>query len=198
MRNDRPYPLAMYRRDFTPDFEVAPREPVFAKSLVSPKGVPFVLVQEAIGHDDISRMLAWLIWRDRNCVGYVGTTLSGPKKPFEDGPPLASRRQLNVRRAVTIWRCHIADGSGRGTGAEMLARVPSRGLGIMTAAYAEIVRQLSEHGWALASKPENRSREAKWLWRNLRSVPGIEVVRSRSWDAKGREFAFILEPNLGQ
>lgn len=157
-----------------------------------------MLVREAIGHDGFSRMLAWLIWRDRNCVGYVGTTLTGSRNPFEDGPPLASRRQLNVLRAVTIWRCHIADGSGRGTGADMLARMPSRGLGIMTAAYVDIVRQLSEHGWALASKPENRSRDAKLRWRNLRSVPGIEVMHSRSWGAKGREFAFMLEPNLGQ
>lgn len=190
-----PCALEYYSRNFTPDLEVRPREPVFAIGLVSTKGVPFVLVREAIGGDHVSSTLAWLIWRENACVGYVGTTL-GTCDPFLDGEPLGSRRALNVFRRVTIWRSLIVDGTGSGTGGDVLARVPSRGLGIMSTAYVEIVRQLSTHGWALRSNPKARTADANALWSRLRATPGIEVVRSRIENGEVREFAFMLVRTL--
>jgi hypothetical protein len=157
---------------------------------VSAKGIPFVLVREAIGSDHVGSMLAWLVWRDDACVGYVGATLPA-ENPFAGGAPLAGRKALSLYRAVAIWRSHIVDGTGSGHGAHVLARVKSRGLGIMSAAYVEIVRQLSEHGWALRSTPKARSEDAKALWRRLRSTPDVEVLRRRA-AGDVREFAFMM------
>lgn len=186
-----PFALSEYRRGVTPDLEVAPREPVFAVGLISPKEVPFVLVREAIGSDHVGSMVAWLVWRGDACVGYVGATLGG-LNPFAGGAPLASRKAFSPHRAVAIWRTHIVDGSGHGHGAHVLARVPSRRLGIMSSAYVEIIRQLSAHGWALRSTPKARSADAKALWGRLHATPAIVVLKRRAPAGEMREFAFML------
>jgi hypothetical protein len=169
--------LGAYWRAFKPDLEAGPREPVYAVGLVSPKGVPFVLVREAIGADHVGQMIACFLWRDSACVGFLGATLTGD--PFGGGAPLRSRRGLDVKRTVAIWRSHITTGGG-GESKECLhdfARLPSRGLGLAFASYVEIVRQLSVHGWALRSKPSARNSYANALWHRLRATTGIEVVR---------------------
>lgn len=193
--------LDTYRRTFTPDLEVAPRDPVCAVDLVSPKGVPFTLVRESPSAPEaVTRDLAWLIWRGDACVGYVGGNLvSRYVDPFlRPSAPYTSRRQLKVGRAFAIWRTHIVDGTGQGTGAGVLARVPSRGLGIMTGAYLEIIRQLSCVGWSLRSNPRARSADARALWARIASAPGVEMVRSRAAAAPGREFAFMLAATLAR
>lgn len=188
VRPPTPMALGQYRRDFTPDLEAGPREPVYAVGLVSPKGVPFVLVREAVGRDHVGHMIAWFLWRDADCVGYLGASL--PTDPFTGGAPLPSTRALDVKRSVDIWRSHIADGSGLGMG-QTLARTPSRGLGLGSAAYVEIIRQLSLHGWALRSKPSARSADAKALWKRIREAPGVELVRRRP-NGVMLEFAVML------
>lgn len=189
MKPPRPKPLRQYRREGRPDLEVEPREPVHAVGLVSPKGVPFVLVREQVGSDSYGSMLAWLLWRGDACVGYVGTTFPAGD-PFADACHANSWAGLDVRRAVYIWRCHVVDGTGRGTGAQVLARIPSRGLGLAFTSYVEIITQLSAHGWALSSNPKARSADAKRLWERLRDSPEVEILRSKKRDGVVRDYAF--------
>lgn len=195
-------PLATYRRDFTPELEAAPREPVDAVDLVSAKGIPFTLVREASGVDHVGRMLAWLVWREDACVGYIATSVQGlppSADPFDRtaaAAPPRTRRDFSPWRVVAIWRSLIVDETGLGTGAGVLARVPSRGLGIMNAAYADIVRQLSERGWVLRSNPHARSPDAKRLWKRLAATPGVQVVRSRVRAGSPHDYAFMLADAL--
>lgn len=189
MRPPSPLPLEQYWRDFTPDLEAAPREPVYAVGLVSPKGVPFVLVREELGTDRVGHMIAWFLWRGRACVGFLGASLLD--NPFVGGQPIGSADALNVRHSVDIWRSHVADGRGVGQIAEQFSRMASRGLGLGYATYLEIIRQLSHHGWALRSYPTLRSPEAKAVWDRLGRAPGVNLVRpAHNWDM--REFAIMF------
>ncbi len=173
-------PLSAYRRAFRPDHEAAPRAPVAAVALTALGGAPFVLVREASAADAYGRMLAWFLWREDRCVGFVGANVADPRAdPFAAGAPLTTRKALRPERRVTVVRCYLADGTGAGMG-EHFAPLASRGLGLMTAAYVEIVRSLSEHGWALASNPAARTDAARRLWARLAAAPGIEVVRTRA------------------
>jgi hypothetical protein len=120
----------------------------------------------------------------------VTTNLSGSiLDPFA-GSLISSRRAMNPYQSFKIWRSVITDGRDRRFG-----ELPSRGLGIMTSTYIEIIRQVSCGGWALASNPKARSLQAKALWGRIRGVRDIEVVRSRSSNHPF-EFAFILAGRL--
>ena len=193
-----PSPLAEYARDFTPDLEAAPRTPVFAVNLMSHTGVPFTLVREAVEKTGLRRGLAWFVWRGRDCVGYVGTNLTtGVWRPFTPGfGPAITRRHVVKCRTAKIYRSFIADGTGIGTGARTLALVASRGMGIMWRAYAEIVRELSESGWALSATHNAQSPEALALWRRLEQTPGLTIIRSRRGTHAGLQFGAILRDHL--
>ena len=178
-----PLPLPQYLRTTTPELEAAPRRPMVAVDLTSPVGVPFTLVREATAADGA---LAWLVWRERACVGVVAANVwnSGTVgDPFAPTRPYAPYRTAaafrRTPRAVGIWRTWLADGSRTCHAAEALDPVPSRGLGIMTSAYLEIIRQLSAHGFALGSYPNARSAAAARLWRRIATTPSLTLVSRR-------------------
>lgn len=181
--------LSAYRRTFRPDHEAAPRDPIAAVHLTAVGGEQFVLVREAPGEDAFGRMFAWFLWREDACVGFIGTnvaTRSGD--PFGPGVPLVSRKDLHPKRRVDVVRCYLTDGTGTGMG-KHFSPIPSRGLGLMTAAYLQVIRDLSTHGWALASNPRARiSEESRRLWARLAATPGIEIVQKRI--PRRHDFAF--------
>lgn len=96
--------LERYRRQFTPDLEVGPREPVHVVELVSAKNVSFTLVGEALGAPEAGRDLAWLIWREDACVAFVGGNLAWRQRdPFRQPfAPLRHGERLHPQRAFVV------------------------------------------------------------------------------------------------
>lgn len=168
-------PLFRYRRTERPEREAMPQPPESADTLVTAGGLSFVLVREAMWSDEYGRMCCWFTWRDDQCVGFITTTVgSAVPEEYGVGAPLTSRRQLNVHRTFTIWRSVVTEGHRHG-----LSPMPSQGLGIMTAAYAHVIEDLSGWGCALAGNPEAKTPGAKALWKRLLTNPSITIVKSR-------------------
>lgn len=188
--------LASYYRAFKPDHEAAPRPPVAAVALTAAGGVPFVLVREEAARDAFGQMLAWFLWRGNACVGFLsGNIAPGLGSPFVSGRAYAARAEFRLGRQVNVVRCYVTDGAGKGMG-EGFAPIASRGLGLMTAAYLQIIRELSGCGWALASNPAARISEAsRRLWQRIAATPGVEVVEKRR--PVRRDYAFMLADALG-
>jgi hypothetical protein len=195
---DQPIELDRYWRTVKPDHEVAPRQPVSAIELISPAGTPFTLVREEIELPDPNSgrraaALAWCLWIDAGWIGYIGSNvpLDAHGRVLEPRGRITARRSLaatNRYQSVEAYRCWLTDGRR-----EEFAPVNARGQGLMYAAYACIIRDLSEMGWTLSSPYRARNKVSRAMWDRLRAIPDIEIVRSR---VLRREFAFFLERNL--
>lgn len=190
--------LRRYARTYSPDHEVSPRAPVAAVDLVSPTGVHFTLVREALepigdGPTGI-RALAWCLWTEAGWVGYLGSnvqtnsTANDELRPFRAIPSRRSPRAFNRWSTVEAYRCWLTDGTH-----PEFASVMARGHGLMYTAYVQIIRELSMIGWTLSSGYTARNAQSRALWERIRGTPGIEVVRSV---AQRREFGFVTPPDL--
>lgn len=173
-----------YRRTEKLNPETEPRKPVLITSLEA--SVPFVLVREATDCDWVSGKVGWFIWREDQLVGYVPALYS---KQWHDHvfdgtyPPLRKCGDFFQPRHVSVsWSPRLDP--------------ESRGLGIMTVTYVEIIRQLSSNGFAFASTVRNRNEKSRPVWRRLKAIKHIQIARrqfSRGSDAPFYiDYAFML------